>query len=252
MKALLTFAFIACAAGAVAYHQHTVQGYDATITQLQNDAEGLRQDNADWQEYALDRQAEIAELLADPVSPDPMSATVKLSIPSGGHGSGTHIGGGLIVTAGHVAVKEGDTFDVRFEDGTETKAVTLWSSRTYDIALVRIDETDKPASNLECRTPRSGEPLRFLGNPLGMEWVTTSGYAAGPVTHAYPEAWDTVLPVDAAMAGGMSGGGAFDADGDLVGVNVGMPIQPLGYSGTATGISFVVPGEVVCGLLART
>lgn len=186
------------------------------------------------------------------VNPDPMTATMKLSIAGGGHGSGTHIGGGYVITAGHVAENEGDKLTARFEDGTERKAVTLWSNHTYDIALLKIDGTDIPASQLECRTPTVGEHLRFLGNPLAMEWITTSGYVAGPVTHAYPEAWDTVLPVDAALAGGMSGGGTFDDDGSLVGVNVGIPIQPMGYSGTATGISFVVPGEVVCGLLART
>lgn len=177
---------------------------------------------------------------------------MKLNIDGGGHGSGTHIGGGFVITAGHVAEAEGDKLKARFKDGTEAEAVTLWSNSAYDIALLRIDVEDAPAARLDCRSPEVGEPLSFLGNPLKMEFIRTSGFVAGDVTGAYEQAWIEVLPVDGALAGGMSGGGAFDADGDLVGVNVGIPIQPLGWSsGTATGISFIVPARTVCNLLAR-
>ena len=242
----------AAAIGSVGYDAHRRQ-MEALEQQAAAEASKLKADaeNA-WAAYYAEVDNSMAQQYVV-ANPDPMSATVKLSIKGGGHGSGTHIGGGYIITAGHVAEHEGDTLTARFENGKEHEAITLWSNSRYDIALVKIDDVDAPASHLECRTPEPGEELRFLGNPLALEWVTTRGYVAGPPTNAYSKAWDTVLPVDAAMAGGMSGGGAFDADGELLGVNVGIPIQSFSWSdGTATGISFIVPGETVCGLLART
>lgn len=195
----------------------------------------------------------IAALSACALGPpaDPMSATMKLSVEGGGHGSGTHIGGGYVITAAHVA--DNGKMTARFRDGPERETVLLWSNKEYDIALLKIDGEGITAAALDCRTPGMGERLRFLGNPLLLEWIETTGFVAGSVTDAYGEAWAEALPVDAAMAGGMSGGGAFDAAGSLVGVNVGIPIQPLGLlDGTATGISFIVPASTICNLLART
>lgn len=40
-----------------------------------------------------------------------------------------------------------------------------------------------------------------------MEFVTTNGIVAGEPTSAYERAWLTVVPIDGAMAGGMSGEG---------------------------------------------
>ena len=105
------------------------------------------------------------------------------------------------------------------------------------------------ASNLECRAPVMGEAIAMKGNPLILENITTWGRVAGTEISMGP--WASVIPVDGAIAGGMSGGGAFDADGDLIGINVGMMIQQLGLGSSSVGISVIVPGSAICGLLAR-
>lgn len=177
-------------------------------------------------------------------------STVKLLIPEGGHGSGTHIGNGFVITAGHVA-EDNEFLIAKTEDGKEQRAEVLWTDVERDISLVRLEDWDSvEASNLECRIPHIGEQVTMEGNPLNMEFITTNGYVAGaPMQKVGP--WLEVLPVDGALAGGMSGGGMFDKDGDLIGVNVGIPLQPLGFGSTATGISYIVPAPVVCDLLAR-
>lgn len=187
------------------------------------------------------------------VNPDPMNATMKLMIEGGGHGSGTHIGGGFVITAGHVAEHEGDILQAKFWDGGQHEAVTLWSSETYDVALLKIEGYTGAASHLDCRTPDVGEELTLTGNPMAMEFVQTYAKVSSRITDAYASSWAEALPVDGAMGPGMSGGGAFDKDGDLLGVNVGIPLAMLGMNNsTFTGISFIVPASTICNLMGRS
>ena len=216
-------------------------------------AETERADNLANQ-LALANQA-IDALIPEPVvNPDPMDATMKLLIEGGGHGSATHIGNGFVITAGHVARNEGEILTARFKNGDEFEAVTLWSNRAHDVALLRIEEwEDIPASHLQCRTPHMGESVGLYGNPMALEFIGTTGKVAGDVTGAYDSAWAEALPIDGAMGPGMSGGGAFDDDGNLVGINVGIPLAVMGlYNTTFTGISFIVPSSTICNLMGRT
>lgn len=214
---------------------------------------------AEWQGKAqsLNIKAKFLEAAVDGLTPepitnpDPMSATVKLSIAGGGHGSATHIGGGYLITAGHVAEKEGDRLTARFQNGDEYEAVTLWSNRRYDIALVKIDGSGLPSSNLECRAPDRQESIWLYGNPQSSEFIVTQGTVAGKPREMAPN-WAEVVPVDASMGPGMSGGGAFDADGDLIGINVGTQFSAragaMGPDVYTIGINMIVPASTICSL----
>src|SRR5690606_32509314 len=205
------------------YHVGVVNAYDAKGDRLRDQANY-------WHGEWLSSQLDIGYLkdkVSNPkliINPDPMDATMKVMIEGGGHGSGTHIGGGFVITAGHVAEKEGDTLQAKFWDGGQHEAVTLWSSETYDVALLKIDGYTGAASHLDCRTPDVGEELTLTGNPMAMEFVQTYAKVSSRITDAYASSWAEALPVDGAMGPGMSGGGAFDKDGDLLGVNVGIPL----------------------------
>lgn len=180
--------------------------------------------------------------------PDRAGAVIKLTDATG-HGSGVHIGNGYVLTAAHVPAGKRQMAYVR-SDGLKGTASVVWASAETDIALMRIDTADGlVAAPLECRAPAIGEVVTLKGNPLMLDNITTWGRVAGDATALGP--WANVLPVDGAIAGGMSGGGAFDADGDLIGINVGMMVQPMGFDGTSVGIALVVPGDTICGLLAR-
>lgn len=93
------------------------------------------------------------------------SSTVKLTIPGGGHGSGTHIGNGYVITAGHVA-EDHEYLVAKTDTGEEIKAVRLWTNTEYDVSLVRLEGyEDIEVSNLECRTLDIGEAITMEGNP---------------------------------------------------------------------------------------
>ena len=181
-------------------------------------------------------------------SPDLAGSVVKL-IDKTGHGSGVHIGGGYVLTAAHVPGGKKAMAYVR-DDGKRGQAKVIWASPEYDVALMKLDAAEGLAeSNLECRAPAKGETVLLEGNPLILEGITTWGRIAGGETSLGP--WASVLPVDASIAGGMSGGGAFDVEGNLIGINVGAMVQSLGLGGTYVGLSLIVPGSTICGLLAR-
>lgn len=168
-----------------------------------------------------------------------------------GHGSGTHIGNGYIVTAAHVV--DGAT-EVRLKtsDGRERPADVLWANKTYDVALVRTRKFDNlAASPLSCRVPEVGEKVRAEGNPLAIEFLKSWGAVATSRNKFGP--WAEAIVVDLIVAPGMSGGPLFDEEGNLVGVLVGIPLMQLGFGNvSAVGFTYAVPASTVCGLMART
>jgi len=178
-----------------------------------------------------------ADLLSHPV--------VRVQLEKG-HGSAVHIGNGYYLTAAHVSAEKPD-ITLRTDGGEEAKAEVLWYSRKHDIALMKSNLLVRKA-NLECRRPAFKEVLELRGNPLNLEHISTWSRVAGNGV-SLEGAWDQVLPLDGAIAGGMSGGAAFDMDGDLVGINVGAAVQPMGFSGTFVGIAYIVPADVICGLM---
>lgn len=184
-------------------------------------------------------------------APENIAGPVVKLMYGGGHGSAVHIGGGYLVTAAHVVDGQTGNAKAKFSDGGEHKATVLWINNQYDIALLRLDDGDLEAANLSCRVPALHENVTAQGNPLFMENITTRGWiAGGPLSLA--GTWLSVVPMSLPLAGGMSGGGLFDEAGNLVGILVGVPLQPIGFGGaTFVGLSFAVDGKTVCDLLAR-
>jgi len=175
-------------------------------------------------------------------------STVKVLI-GGGHGSGTHIGNGYIVTAAHVT-DGAKGIKVKGDTGLIVDAELLWQNTAYDVALLRIKEVDRfSASPMSCRSPDVGEEVTAKGNPLALEFITTKGRIAGSVRQVGP--WKTVVVVDLTIVQGNSGGGLFDKDGNLVGVNVGLMVSHVGLSPSLVPVTYAVPASTVCYLMAR-
>lgn len=174
------------------------------------------------------------------------NAVVKVVLERG-HGSATHIGNGYYITAAHV-VKANEAVKIKTDSGQVGKAEVLWANNKYDIALMRSGLEGVASADLECREPGFGEELEFRGNPLNLEHISTWGKVAGGIK-AFPGFWAGVLPIDGAIAPGMSGGAVLDSQGDLVGVNVGVMIMQIGLGGGPAGIGYIVPASVVCDLM---
>ncbi|KEA07468.1 hypothetical protein CN09_11185 [Rhizobium rhizogenes] len=176
------------------------------------------------------------------------AATVKVVVEDG-LGSGVSIGDGFIVTAGHV-VGDQRAVKIKERDGTETTADVLWASKVYDIALLR-STANIPAATLSCSTAKVGDAIMAVGNPLGMEFISTYGKIAGDPREFGPN-WKSAFVTDLTVIMGNSGGPVFSASGDIVGIVVGvMGVPGPNDSKSYTGFSTVVPSSVVCALLGR-
>lgn len=187
----------------------------------------------------------------------PSDSVVKI-MTDDGLGSGVHIRNGNILTAAHVV---GDSKKVKIKTiaGTEDEATVLWANKDFDIALIHTDGNVSGSSNIDCREPKLGEQIQAIGNPLGVEFISSFGRVAGEGRKTGP--WERVVVTDITTVMGQSGGPIFANDGRIIGIDVGVMAAPLKsgkdaagedtYTPTMTGFGFVVPSSVVCQLLAR-
>lgn len=170
-----------------------------------------------------------------------------------GHGSGVAIAPHLVLTNHHVVDGE-KTVKVRTSDGAEYDAEVLWASPTRDVALLRVNDANLRPAELACRAPKLGEALTGIGNPIRSRFHVATGRVASvlPIDTPKNDPTDYAVPVDMAIAGGMSGGPVFDADGRVLGLMEAVMIQPLGaFSASLTGVGMMVPAQRICDLLGR-
>lgn len=180
-----------------------------------------------------------------PALPGP---NVKIMLAQG-HGSGVNIGNGYILTAAHVA-EDNAMLDIKFEDGTTTKAETLWVNKGADIALLRFkDDGHTRSAKLACRTPQNGETVTAFGNPVSFENLVFRGFINGNPLDVGP--WKGVVPSDLTIIPGMSGGAMYDDKGEVVGINVGTGVLPMGFTMSWARIGLSVSGATICGLMGR-
>lgn len=197
---------------------------------------------------------------AAPATTSPGDAVVIVEL-DGGHGSGAHIGGGLILTAAHVVDHEG-VITVRDRTGAKSTAKVLWSSPQKDIALLKMDDAGATKAigkaDLFCGDLKEGDAVMLLGNPLGDEFIAGFGQIAG--TPRKIGKVDSAYVVNMAIVMGQSGGPLF-RDGKIVGVasmvmtawmdSMDKDGKAIGWSKSIIGYGYAVPSSVVCNLLAR-
>ncbi len=165
--------------------------------------------------------------------------TVKIQF-EGGHGSGVHIGDGLILTAAHV-VKDAKSFEIKTDRGEMLfDGEILWTSPLYDLALLRTDSSGRlTAARLTCRASLHHEPIRAQGNPYEEEFMTVWGYADGKSPNL--EVKETARASMFFMPG-MSGGPVLSERDELLGI--------VSMGGRAP-VGLFVPSMTVCKLLAK-
>jgi S1-C subfamily serine protease len=185
-------------------------------------------------------------------------AEILMSLPNGDQGlcSGTFISTTEVLTAAH-CVQETDqtgklvTFidDVQPYDNpnewtykplTPILVTTSYVNDKDDVAILKLPAPVKVVPvPLECGGPQMNKELQFFGTPLGTTNAIMHGYVAGPVAKHIND--KLVIPVDATILPGMSGGSVIE-DGKIVGIND----EVATYLYGATGLGFIVPSDVVC------
>jgi S1-C subfamily serine protease len=171
-----------------------------------------------------------------------------------GSSSAVHIGGGYFLAANHGISPDEASVELRSPgDDTAHVAGVLWKSLMYDIALVYAPTLETIDSySLSCDVLTVGQNLQFHGNPGYLTGISTWGRVAGPERELPTSPWATVVPVDAVIIPGMSGGSVINEHNQLAGIMVGTLIMsPNPFSTTFTGISYIIPGNRLCNLIHR-
>ncbi len=167
---------------------------------------------------------------------------------SEGAGSGVVISkDGYIVTNNHV-ISDASSITVTTTDGKSYEAQLVGADSDSDLAVIKIDASDlTPATFGKSSDLEVGDVAIAIGNPLGE--------LGGTVTEGIISALDrqievdgtlmTLLQTDASISPGNSGGGLFDANGNLIGIVNAKYSSSSSSSGSVEGIGFAIPVDSI-------
>lgn len=157
----------------------------------------------------------------------------------------TGAGSGVIITAdGYIAtnnhVVEGvGNISVYLQDGTKYPATLIGTDSFSDLAIIKIEAENLPAATLGSSVNTAvGSTVYAIGNPLG---VFTSSVSRGIIsgldrTITIDGVSMTLMQTDAAVNPGNSGGGLFNAEGELIGI-----VNAKTASVDVEGLGFAIP-----------
>ncbi|MFN8035153.1 MAG: trypsin-like peptidase domain-containing protein [Acidimicrobiia bacterium] len=143
----------------------------------------------------------------------------------------TAAGSGLVITPdGYVAtnahvIEGADRVQVTFSDGTKKPAQIIGTSRSNDLAVVKVDGKDLPTVTLgDADRLRVGDDVIAVGNALALDGGPTVTKGIVSALHRQVDEGNGVLmsdliQTDAAINPGNSGGPLVNAAGEVVGIN---------------------------------
>lgn len=152
-----------------------------------------------------------------------MSSVVHIEADAGWQGSGSYVGNGLILTAGHV-VDEGWSFIITFEDGTEYISTDFYLESASDVGFIFIGDCNSPVLTFDDEGYFRGDIAFVYGNPFG--WDYCFSVSKGIISSVNRDCEDffgekILFQVDAAAYPGNSGGPVTDDEGEIIGILVG-------------------------------
>lgn len=154
---------------------------------------------------------------------------------------------GYIVTCEHV-ISGGQTVYVCLQDGTEYQAQVVGKDAQTDVAILKVDAKNLPAATLGfSKQTAVGENVFAVGNPLG-EFIcsVSTGIVSGLDRTLDLDGLNlTLMQTDAAVNPGNSGGGLFNARGELIGI-INAKTQSIGVE----GLGFAIPIDSVKTVIA--
>ena len=193
------------------------------------------------------------EQVADLVSPSVVVITTEQVVYSqwswygqnqveSGAGSGVIISSdGYILTCAHV-VDGASTITVTIGDKDYT-ATLVGEDTTSDIAVIKIDADGlTPATVGNSDSLKVGQSVMAVGNPLGELGGTVTGGMISALNRSVTIQGSSsvntmsLIQMDASVSPGNSGGGLFNANGELIGI-----VNAKSSSSDAEGLGFAIP-----------
>lgn len=139
--------------------------------------------------------------------------------------SAVWIGQGLLLTANHCITKNEIVTYITLDDSKKEffhLAAVKCVDEVNDLALLLVDPaTEPPHENalIMKEDPEPGEEVNIMGHTVGQAWTFSKGYVSAiRKNHTNDEA-ERVLQISSPAWFGNSGGGAFNLNGELVGLS---------------------------------
>ena len=166
-----------------------------------------------------------------------------------GAGSGVIIDSdGYIATCYHV-IDGASSVTVTLPDGTAYPAKVYGYDADNDVAVVKIDAHDLPVAVLaDSSKLKVGENVFAIGNPLGsLGGTVTDGIVSALDREVEVEGQEmTLLQTSAAVNHGNSGGGLFNAKGELIGI-----VNAKSAGEDVEGLGFAIPSNIVLDVVTK-
>ncbi len=154
---------------------------------------------------------------------------------------------GHVVTNYHV-IAHCDAARVKLSNGHSYKAYLVGYDKSHDIAVLKIDVSDKEKLHVIPKGNSSalqvGQFVYAIGNPFGLDWTMTAGIISALERNLYHIPHVRIrhaIQTDAAINPGNSGGPLLDSHGRVIGVNSAL----YSPSGAYAGIGFAIPIDIV-------
>jgi serine protease Do len=160
-----------------------------------------------------------------------------------GQGSGVVVAAEAVVTNCHVLAKAKRVSVKREKEAFDAK-LAMWDVKR-DLCQLRVAGLKAPAVAVaDSSKVTVGQSVFAIGNPKGLELTMSAGLVSSLRRNTAGQM--VLIQTSAAISGGSSGGGLFDAQGMLVGLTT------IGsVSGDAQNLNFAVPSDWVRELPAR-
>jgi serine protease Do len=150
---------------------------------------------------------------------------------------------GMILTTEHV-VNKALQVTIKLYNGKRCAGRVIWSDPIRDIALIQTNPTISlpPLPLGSSRNSKVGELVMSIGNPMGLEYSTTTGVISGknrPVVFSNSDKmFEDIIQTDCAINPGSSGGPLINLNGQVIGMNafIARDNQGLGFAIGIDGI----------------
>src|SRR5450432_1801510 len=174
--------------------------------------------------------------------------------PRGGRGAVTGQGSGFFISADGYAVTNNhvvdgaDKVEVTTDDGKTYTAKVIGADARTDVALIKVEGgSNFPFAKLSDGKPRIGDWVLAVGNPFGLGGTVTAGIVSASGRDIGNGPYDDFIQIDAPVNKGISGGPAFNTEGEVMGVNTAI----YSPSGGSVGIAFSIPASTVKTVIAQ-
>ena len=156
-----------------------------------------------------------------------MRSIVHIYSNAGWQGSGSYVGNGLILTAGHIVGGEGYgalEFTITFENGFEFISTKFYLEEAADVGFIFIGDCNSPILVFDDEGYSRGDIAYVYGNPFGWDYCFSVSKGIISSVNRDCEGFfgeKIMLQIDAAAYPGCSGGPVVDDEGEIIGILVG-------------------------------